>query len=208
MNKNLNLAVGQNNGNGNGNSNGNGDTTKFEWADHQILDLTANNIAVVVPLPQVRVTGAQFNITALGTPAMPETNKTPATAQMPGEILFTKGYNQVNGDVNTLSAYNIMIIGNLIIDENSYLVIENCANLWVKGNIIINTNKSGILNDISATNIIVEGTIEETPNVKWTYTNFWLNGVKKTNDSNSGNTGGGSVIVTAGNTKLINEMYY
>ena len=188
MARSLDLAVGKDDKNNDKND-------KFDWQNGQNLDLTARNIDVVVPIPQDNVAGAKFNITAL------------RDASNPGQIRFEENYIQVNGDVNTLSADNIVFMGNLEINNDSYLVI-NCANLWVEGNITINTNDPKKLNDISAANIFVNGTITTTSNVKWTYTNFWLNGVKKTDYPNLGNSGGGSVVVTPGKTGFISEMYY
>lgn len=158
----------------------------FAWEDNTKLILTANNICITDLLPVTGVVGAQFHFKALGTSAMPATKKKPATKQMPGQIRFEKNYSQVNGTKNSLIADNIVFMGDLIIDQNSYLEI-NCTNLWVAGNIIIRTDapaSPSFINRIIAQNIIVGGeapnnksiTVINPERVVWTCDNFYLNG--------------------------------
>jgi len=160
---------------------------KFDWMDGKILNLTARNIGVVVPMPTDNVNGSSFFMTAI------------RDANNPGQICFEENYNQVNKNKNTLNADNIVFIGDLVIDESSYLEI-NCVNLWVKGNISIKTNvtaPAAFINRITATNIIVGGklpnnktiSISDNSRVVWKYTNFLLNDVVNTTYTNAGSPG-------------------
>lgn len=157
----------------------------FVWEKNTALILTANNVCFTDPIPTVNVLGSKFNITALGTPAKPATKKTPATPQKPGQIRFETNYNQVNGNRNKLTAENIVFVGDLVIDQNSYLEIK-CTNLWVGGNIIIRTNDpadASFINRITAKNIYVGRatpnnktiTVVNKSRVVWTCEKFQLN---------------------------------
>ncbi|TYC87566.1 hypothetical protein FXB42_03720 [Acetobacterium wieringae] len=181
-------------------NNANIDVNKgFAWENNTKLILTANNICITDPLPMTGVVGSQFHFKALGTPAMPATKKTPATKQIPGQIRFEKNYSQVNRTRNSLIADNIVFMGDLVIDQNSYLEI-NCTNLWVAGNIIIRTDvpaAPSFINRITAQNIIVGGeapnnksiTVINPERVVWTCDNFYLNG----RITNEYSTGGSSI---------------
>ncbi|MBK5244466.1 MAG: hypothetical protein JJE18_05495 [Eubacteriaceae bacterium] len=181
---------------------------KFDWINQKKLDLTANNICVTLPLPTDGVNGASFFMTAI------------RNAGNPGQIRFEENYNQVNENKNTLNADNIVFMGDLVIDESSYLEI-NCVNLWVKGNISIKTNltaPAAFINRITATNIIVGGklpnnktiSISNNSRVVWKYSNFLLNDVVNTTFTNAGSPGETGSIVTPGSVKLNNgsEKYY
>jgi len=190
----LNLEIGKENG-----------AQKFEWNDDKILDLSAGSIDVVVPLPQNGVSGAQFNLTAVG------------DSKNAGTIYFEQGYQQVNGEKNTLTATDIIIKGDLVIDRYSYLEI-NCVNLWVTGDIIINTDvaDSTFVNRITASNIIVGGTapnnttisITNDNRVVWNYNTFYLNGSVTTAYTNSGNVSEPKFVITPGVSDKEQEKYY
>ncbi|HEY5557366.1 hypothetical protein [Acetobacterium sp.] len=116
-----------------------------------------------------------------------------------------------NGDDSTfdINAETVIFEGDLIINATSCLII-NCTNLWVKGNIIINTDTTAsdtFKNQITATNIIVGGAsqnntifIKDPTKMTWSYNNFWLNGIITTSYPNSESPG------SSGETRKINNL--
>lgn len=128
----LNLAVGKDKDNPN--------AAKFDWIQGYTLNLTAKNLCFVAPFPTNDVYQAEFNVTATDT------------------IRIKKDYIQNNNDVSktcTFEAQNIVFDGDLTLNNNANLKIK-CKNLWIKGD--INIDSSGgteSLLEIEAENIYI-----------------------------------------------------
>ncbi|OFV70157.1 hypothetical protein [Acetobacterium wieringae] len=121
--------------------NPNDKSVKFNWIQENTLNLTAKDICFTAPFQTVdkNVWKAIFNVKA--------TN----------ELRFKKDYVQNNMEncTNTFEAENMIFEGDLVIKDNSHLIIK-CKNLWINGDIKIN-DPSGTQSSltIEAENIIV-----------------------------------------------------
>ncbi|WP_414151095.1 hypothetical protein ACIZ62_01155 [Acetobacterium carbinolicum] len=142
---------------------------QFNWANNPILNLMADNICFVANMPTSNVEGASFNITA--------TNE----LRFKGE--YKQTYNQ--SKINKLKARTMIFEGDLIVGSNTGIDIE-CDTLWIKGDLIIDTNNNNIINRIKAKNIIIENvsnqkkgnlTINGASSVVWEdLENLWIEG--------------------------------
>lgn len=156
----------------------------FNWVQEKNLDLSAENIYFTASVPtNSKVYLASFKITANN------------------ELRFNKNYVQDNKKKNTLKAKNIIFEGDLEIGDASTIDID-CDNLWVKGNLIINTNNATLINKIKAKNIIIgdyesknkgsDLTLSGNSNVVWEgLENLWVMG---------------NININTNNTTLINSI--
>lgn len=121
--------------------NPNDNSVKFNWIQENILNLKAKNICFTAPFQTegIKVWKAQFNVKAAE------------------ELRFKEDYVQNNtaNCTNTFEAENMIFEGDLVIKDNSHLIIK-CKNLWINGDIKIN-DPSGTQSSltIEAENIIV-----------------------------------------------------
>ncbi|WKY44770.1 hypothetical protein Q5O14_01345 [Eubacteriaceae bacterium ES2] len=128
----LSLAVGKDKDNPN--------AAKFDWIQGYTLNLTAKNLCFVAPFPTNDVYQAEFNVTATDT------------------IRVREDYIQNNNDTSktcTFEAQNIVFDGDLTLNNNANLKIK-CKNLWIKGDINIDSNGgTESLLEIEADNIYI-----------------------------------------------------